>query len=65
MKGTYDVEGTAERLGVSPHTVRAWIRQGRLPYYKLGRRLVVGAEDVEAFLSAHRIEADEEASQSG
>ncbi len=25
-------------VGVSPHTVRAWIRQGRLPAYRFGHR---------------------------
>ncbi len=25
-------------IGVSPHTVRGWIRQGRLPAYRFGHR---------------------------
>ena len=32
----------ARRLGVSPHTLRAWARyQRRLPYFRLGRRLLL------------------------
>lgn len=27
-----------ELIGVSPHTIRNWIRQGRLPAYRFGHR---------------------------
>jgi excisionase family DNA binding protein len=51
------VAEAAARLGVSKFTVRAWLRQRRLPYYQLGRRQVLDAEDVERFLREHRVEA--------
>lgn len=47
----------AERCGVSPFTMRSWLRQRRIPFYKLGRRVVLDAGDVDAFLRAHRVEA--------
>lgn len=45
---------------VSRYTWRAWIRQGRLPVTRLGRRVRVTEEDYRAFLKANRIPAREE-----
>ena len=40
----------AERLGVSPFTVRAWRHKGQGPrFMKMGRAVRYRAEDVEAF----------------
>jgi len=48
----------AERLlGISPYTLRSWLRQGRIPYHRLGRRIVLDQADVEAFLAGCRVEA--------
>ena len=44
-------------LGVSVYMVRGLIRQGRLPYYRIGRRIVLDRRDLEQFLLAHRVEA--------
>ncbi len=46
-------------LGVSPYTLRAWIRQRRLPFFRLGRRIVFDSRDLEAFLRANRVEPRE------
>jgi len=46
----------APMLGVSPHTLRSWLRQRRIPYYRCGRRVVVDVADLEKFLSQNRIE---------
>ena len=51
------IPAAAARLGVSRFTVRAWLYQGRLPYFKLGRRVVLSASDVDAFLLARRVVA--------
>lgn len=53
------VDEAARRLGVSKFTVRAWLRQRKLPFYQLGRRQVLDAADVERFLQASRVEARE------
>jgi excisionase family DNA binding protein len=53
----WDVERAAEELGVSPHTLRAWLRQRRLPYLKLGRRIILDPADVQRFMEANRVEA--------
>ncbi len=33
-----NIEDIAEYLSVTEDTVRAWVREGRLPAYKVGRR---------------------------
>jgi excisionase family DNA binding protein len=50
---TLPIDAVAERLGVSPWTVRTWLRQGRVPFFKIGRRVLIKAEDVEALLDAN------------
>jgi excisionase family DNA binding protein len=51
------VHEAAPILGVSTFMVRALIRQRRLPYYKVGRRVVLDVADLEAYLLEHRVEA--------
>ena len=51
------VDEAAPVLGVSVYMVRALIRQRRLPFYRIGRRIVLDREDLEQFLRAHRVEA--------
>ena len=46
-------------LGVSPHTLRAWTREKRIPFYKNGRRIVFALPDLEQFLAHNRVEARE------
>ena len=42
----------AEISRVSIESVRFWIKRGRLPSYRYGKRRVVRREDLEAFLRA-------------
>lgn len=51
------VDEAAPVLGVSVYMVRALIRQRRLPFYHIGRRIVLDRDDLERFLRAHRVEA--------
>lgn len=45
-----DLRSAAARLGVSPHTLRAWsVYQNRLPYLKLGRKIAFRPDDISAF----------------
>lgn len=45
----------SEALRVSPHTVRSWVRKGRLSPVRLCRRLLFRTSDLEQLIqSAHR-----------
>jgi excisionase family DNA binding protein len=44
-------------LGVSPFTVRKWVRTRLLPHHRCGRRIVLDRRDLEAFLARTRVEA--------
>lgn len=44
-------------LGVSPHTLRAWMRERRVPFHRCGRRIVFAVADLERFLADNRVEA--------
>ena len=45
---------------VSRHTWRAWIREGRIPVLRLGRRVRVSEEDFRKFIAQNRTEAREQ-----
>lgn len=40
----------ADRLRVSPHTVRAWVRKGRLHPVRICRRLLFSPETIRLFV---------------
>ena len=44
---------------VSRHTWRAWIREGRIPVLRLGRRVRVAEEDYRRFIAENRTPARE------
>ena len=46
----YNVNEAAERLRISPWTVRSWLSQGRLPRIHAGRRVLVSEADIQKFL---------------
>jgi len=52
---TLTVEDVAEVLGVRPEAVRIWAREGRLPAYKVGKRLRFRAQAVDEFLESLRL----------
>jgi excisionase family DNA binding protein len=53
------VEEAAPILGVSVFTVRKLIRQRAVPFYRVGRRIVLDPEDLERYLCQHRVEPRE------
>jgi excisionase family DNA binding protein len=55
-----DVKGAAERLGVSPFTVRAWLRQRRLEHVRLGRRVLIPQSAIRRFIDMNTVPAREE-----
>jgi excisionase family DNA binding protein len=50
------VEQAAERLGTSVRFVRRLIAERRIAYVKVGRHVRLDPDDVEAFITASRIE---------
>ena len=54
-----DLTQAAPMLGVSPHTLRAWTRERRIPFHRCGRRIVFAVNDLERFLADNRVEARE------
>ena len=45
------VEEAAHALGLSIHTVRAWIAQRRIAYLRLGRAIRIPAAEIERILA--------------
>jgi excisionase family DNA binding protein len=59
MERLLNVAQAAEKLSISPHTIRAWIFQKKLPYVRLGRRIGLRPEDIDSFIERNLIEAQE------
>ena len=57
MAQLLDLREAAKELRVSIHTLRAWIHQKRLAHVKLGRRVLLRREDLEAFVKQSVVEA--------
>jgi excisionase family DNA binding protein len=51
------VEEAAERLGTSVRFVRRLIFERRIAYTKLGRHVRIATSDLDAFITAGRVEA--------
>jgi len=47
-----DVLAATRELGVGQSTLRRWIREGRLPAVRLGRRVLLRPEALERFVRA-------------
>ena len=51
MDSLRSIDNTAEILGVSPYTVRAWIRRGLLASVKLGTRRLVTESEIQRVMA--------------
>lgn len=51
MKTLYDVKAAAQALAVSPWTIRAYIRDGKLKPVRLGRLVRLEEAELERFVS--------------
>lgn len=63
-----DIDGVAQRLGVSVATVRRIVKRGELRAYKIGGQLRFKEEEVEAYIDAQLVdpaELDDESDESG
>ena len=46
----YTIPETAEALEVTPQTIRAWIKQGRLKGQRIGRPILITENNLKEFL---------------
>lgn len=49
------VAEAAELLRLSKHTIRAWLSQRRLPFVKLGGRVLFRMEDLVTFINSNLV----------
>lgn len=59
------IDEAAQIARTSPSTVRHWIRSGRLPSSRPGRRRLIAAEDLERFIRSGVAKQDPEAAGIG
>jgi excisionase family DNA binding protein len=60
MQRLLSVQETAERLGLKPATIRAWLlRRKNLPFVRCGRAVRIPAEAVETFVNQNTVPARE------
>jgi carbon storage regulator CsrA len=55
-KNLLQVSAAANRLGISKGTLYRWVYMRRIPYIKLGRRLLFSPEDLDKLIKASRID---------
>ena len=48
----YTIQETAAALRVTPQTIRAWIKQGKLKGQRIGRPLLITESNLKEFLKA-------------
>lgn len=48
----YTIPETAQALRVTPQTIRAWIKQGRLKSQRIGRPILITENNLREFLQA-------------
>jgi len=61
------IKQTAEELGLSPATLRAWIRERRISYIRLGRAVRIPAGEIRRLIERGTVPAvsSEDATQHG
>ncbi len=45
----------APYVGVSPYTMRSWVRDRKIPFFRCGRRIVFARADLDRFLEECRV----------
>jgi excisionase family DNA binding protein len=57
MESLLTPQEAADRLGTSVRFVRRLVFERRIPFVKVGRHVRIAASDLDAFITAGRIEA--------
>jgi excisionase family DNA binding protein len=50
----YTIPETAKALRVTPQTIRAWIKQGRIRSQRIGRPILITENNLKDFLQASK-----------
>ena len=48
----YNIQETAKALQVTPQTIRAWIKQGKIKSQRIGRPILITENNLKEFLSS-------------
>lgn len=54
------IDAVAEHMGVHRKTVERWIHRGEMGHVPAGRRRLVRADQLQAFIDAHTINPDDD-----
>ena len=46
----YTVRDLAEKMGVTEHTVRRWVKEGKITTIRVGKKLMFTKEDIKKLL---------------
>ncbi len=60
MSELLNLKEGAKELKLSVHTLRAWTYQKRIPFVRLGKRVLLRREDLEELVRKNVVEAREE-----
>lgn len=47
----YNIQETAKALQVTPQTIRAWIKQGKIKSQRIGRPILITENNLKEFLN--------------
>jgi len=50
-------EDAAKHLGISVPTLKLWVRDQKIPYYKIGLIVQFDIDDLDKFIESARVEA--------
>ncbi len=59
----FNIEDVADYLSITEDTARTWIREGRLPAYKVGKRYKLKLSEIDEWVRSGRINLGDEPSQ--
>jgi excisionase family DNA binding protein len=60
MDKLLNIRESAELLRLSPNTLRAWVFQKRMPFVRLGRRILFREKDLQAMVEKGAEEVKED-----
>lgn len=55
--GLIDYKEAADFIGLAEFTLRRYVSEKKIPYYKIGSRVFFKPEELEAWINSRRVEA--------